>query len=139
MASKNHDRDNCIYDEWIGGKTLRQLAKDYDMSVTRIVNITHHVRFERENPNHVVVMLERLYPEMSPGMIRGSVNPVLRYFSCKDRMPNGKIPRATTEYFFNCLDRMSFDDIPKLKNIGAKKAEFLKNLKMGGLPIKVSM
>lgn len=139
MAGKNYDRDNHIYDEWIGGKTLRQLAKDYGVSMTRIVDITHHIRFERENPNHIIVMLERLYPEMSPGMICGSVNPVLRYFTNKDFTPNGKVPRATTEYFFNCLDRLSFEDILKLKSIGKKKAEFLIKLKMHGMPKKVSM
>lgn len=139
MASRNRDRDNRIYDEWIGGKSLRQLAKDYGVSTTRIVGITNNIGFERENPNHIIVMLGRLYPDMSPGIIRGSVNPVLRYFNCKDPMPNGKVPHATTEYFFKCLERLSFDDILKLKSIGKKKAEFLIKLKMSGMPMKVSM
>lgn len=125
----NYKRDTEIYKAWKAGKNFSQLAREYGLTPTRIQSICKREEFGVNNPDHICIILEKHYPEVDRRTIRGTVNPILKYFAYKPENLGRKPKKATKEYFFNCLDQLSDDELISLRCIGTRKVLFIEKIK----------
>lgn len=117
-------RDEQIFEEWLDGKSQRDLAKKHGITPNRIRQIIQHQKLLHYKTTNVKHYLVNKYPQYNRCLIIGAVNAVLRSLR-NDPLLKHPLVADSKAYFFSHLTAMSNEDITSLRAVGEKKSAFL--------------